>query len=228
MKALDDGAVAKQSAAVQGLPALEVLMADKDKPLGPGEAAAYPCALANAIAVNLAGMAHDMLDGWIKAGGWKEKMLRPGSDNDTYKEPAEAAGEFVKALLTGLQLLGDSQVKPRVDAKEKSLTGPFEKSNLTREYYMAGAGSLEALYQAMDLEGYLAEDKDWVKNWAGGTWRTIRDSDGAGGAAPGVKTSDAPPLRELHSKISGLRQLVGKEIASAAGLSLGFNELDGD
>ena len=238
LKAIEGGALAKQSAAVQGLPALEVLLTDKDKPLGPGEASAYPCALAKAIAGNLAGLAHEMQDGWTKPGGWKDKMMRPGSDNDTYKEPAEAAGEFVKAFLTGLQLLGDTQVKPRLEAevkagtdvppKDKLVSGPFEKANLAREYFMAGAAANEALYQAMDLEGYLPEDKDWVKSWAGGAWKTIRDSNGAGGSAAGAKPADAPPMRELHSKIGGLRQLVAKEMASAAGLTLGFNELDGD
>jgi uncharacterized protein len=239
VKALDGGAFAKQSAALQGLPALEVLLTDKEAALGPGEAVAYRCQFAKAIAGNLAGLAREMRDGWSKDGGWKDKMLRPGSDNETYKEPTEAAGEFVKALLTGLQLLGDTQAKPRLQAQDKaahdavvadkiSVTGPFEKSDLAREYFMSGAKSAEALYLAMDLEGYLPEDKDWVRNWAGGAWKTIRESNGAGGVAPGVKKKDAPPLRELVSKIGALRQLIGKEMASAAGLTLGFNELDGD
>ena len=241
LKALESTPIVKQSAAVQGLPALEVLLTDKDNPLGPGDQAAYRCALAKAITDNVAAIAHDILEGWTTAGGWKEKMLRPGSDNDVYKEPSEAAAEFVKAMLTGLQILSDTEVKPHLEPaiaagggealpglKDKPVTGPFNKIGLSRDYFVAGASALEALNETLDLEGYLPEDKDWVKNWAGNAWRAMRESDGAGGPPPGGKKSLAPPVKELHTKINGLRQLIGKEMASAAGLTLGFNELDGD
>ena len=97
-------------------------------------------------------------------------------------------------------------------------------------YFESGAASLKALYDAMNLEAFLAEDKDWVKPWAMGAWRAILSSNGMGGVASSanVNKEDAPPLKELHGRIGGLRQLIGKEMASAAGLTLGFNELDGD
>ena len=224
---LDAGAIAKQSAAVQGLPALEVLLTDKELPLGPGEASAYRCKLAQAIAANIAATSHELSDAWTKSGGWKDKMLRPGSDNETYKEPAEAASELIKALLVGLQLVGDVQVKPRLDAENK-LPGPFEKSGLSKLYYTASVASLQDLYDAMALESYLPEDKDWVKNWAGGAWRTMLASDGTGGPASGARGETGPALRALHDKISGLRKLVSSEMSTAAGLTIGFNELDGD
>lgn len=238
--AIDGNLIVKQSAAVQGLPALEVLLTDKDNPLGPGEPAAYRCALAKAISANVATIAHDILDSWVKPGGWKEKMLRPGSDNDTYKEPSESAGEFVKAMLTGLQILGDTEVKPHLDAKtgantdqtadvkDKPVIGPFNKIGLSRDYFVAGASALESLNETIGLEDYLPQDRDWVRTWAGGAWRAMRQSDGAGGPPPGGQKSSAPPVKELHDKINGLRQLIGREMASAAGLTLGFNELDGD
>lgn len=237
LKAIEAGAITKQSAALQGLPALEVLLQDKDVPLGPGDPAAYRCALAKAIAENLSGLAHELHEAWVAPAGWKAKMLRPGSDNDTYKEPSEAAGEFLKALLTGLQILGDVEVKPRIDANKDepasgpfAKSGPFSKSGLSDVYFESGAASLKALYDAMNLEAFLAEDKDWVKPWAMGAWRAILSSNGMGGVASSanVKKEDAPPLKELHGRIGGLRQLIGKEMASAAGLTLGFNELDGD
>ena len=240
LKAIDGARIVKQSAAVQGLPALEVLLTDKDNPLGSNVEVAYRCALAKAISGNVAAIAHDILEGWTKSGGWKEKMLRPGSDNDTYKEPSEAAGEFVKAMLTGLQIVSETEVKPHLEpkadasaealpeVKDKAATGPFNKIGLSRDYFVAGASALEALNETLDLEGYLPEDKDWVRTWAGGAWRAMRESDGAGGPPPGGKKSAAPSVKELHDKINGLRQLVGKEMASAAGLTLGFNELDGD
>ena len=227
MKVIEAGAIAKQSAAVQGLPALESLMTDKAAPLAPGDASAYQCALSQAIASNIADMGRDLLQSWTKDGGWKDKMLRPGSDNDTYKEPSEAASELIKALLIGFQLVGDGEIKPQLDVNSKYV-GPFAKANLSKAYYAAGVKSLQALYETMALESYLPDDKDWVKNWAGGAWRVILASDGAGGKAVGSVRDDAPELRELHGRISGLRKLVAKEISASAGLTVGFNELDGD
>lgn len=221
------GALRKTSAAIQGLPALEALITSKEMPLGPGETAAYRCGLAVAIAANIDQTAREAADGWLSDGGWKDKMLRPGSDNDTYKEPAEAANEIMKSVLTGLQLTGDVLVKPRLDPKFAS-GGAFEKSGLSKDFYMASVTSLSELYDATAIESYLPEDKDWARNWAGGTWRAIKASDGLGGAASSAANADAPSLKELLARISGLRQLVSKEMIPAAGLTVGFNELDGD
>lgn len=226
-KVAEAGGIARQSAAVQGLPALEVLLTDKDVPLGPGDAAAFRCKLAVAIAQNVNAIAGELNDAWTRDGGWKDKMLRPGSDNDTYKEPQEAASELVKAFVTGLQLIADSEVKPRLDAKT-AFQGPFAKSNLSKAYFEAGVASLDTFYEAMALESYLAEEKDWVKNWTGGAWRTLKASDGSGGRASGIAKGDEPPLQKVMGMFSGLRKIVIAELSVAAGLTVGFNELDGD
>ena len=86
------GMLAKQSAAVQGLPALEDLMQDKDVPLGPTEPARFRCLLAHAIAANIVRLTNEVADGWEKPGGWKDKMLHPGPDNDTYKSGSKFGG----------------------------------------------------------------------------------------------------------------------------------------
>ncbi len=132
----------------------------------------------------------------------------------------------MKALLIGLQLIGDSQLKPQLD--NPAFTGPFAKSNLSRAYFQTGVASLDKFYEAMDLESYLPEDKDWIKNWVGGAWRTLRASDGAGGRVSSVDRVDAPKIRKVFDIISELKKLAGGEMAAAAGLTVGFNELDGD
>ena len=219
--------ITKQSAAVQGLPALEVLIEDRDVPLGPAPQSVFRCKLAEAIAVNISHIAEDIDTDWTKPGGWKDKMLRPGSDNEIYKEPQDAASELVKTLLTGFQLIADSEIKPQVE-KKRGFDGPYAKANLSKAYYAAGITSLDKLYQVMGLENFLDEDKDWVKNWAGGAWRTLRESDGAGGAAAGVPKQYAPSLRKVFDMLTGIRKLVVGEMSQAAGLAVGFNELDGD
>ncbi len=97
------GAIAKQSVAVQGLSALEALMTDKEFPLGPGEPSRYRCEVAEAIAANVVGVADEIADGWEKPGGWKDKMLHPGSDNDTYKSPESSRASLSKRCWSGFR-----------------------------------------------------------------------------------------------------------------------------
>lgn len=220
-------AIAKQSAAVQGLPALEALITDKEVPLGPAEPAAYRCKLADAIARNIVQLTAEINSDWTKSGGWKDQMLRPGSDNAVYQEPRDAASELVKAMLTGFQLIATTEIEPLV-LKKRGFDGPYAKSNLTKPYFRAGIESLDAFYQAMALEAFLDADKDWVKNWSGGAWRTLRESDGAGGVVAGVPKTFAAPVRKVFDMLIGLRKLVVGEMSAAAALAVGFNELDGD
>lgn len=219
--------IKKQSAALQGLPALEILLTTDKPNLGPGSESAKNCAVARGIARAIADNAVVLHDDWTREGGWKDRMLRPGSDNDTYKEPSESASELVKALLVGFQLVGDVQVKPRMAATQRA-TGPYAQSKLTKAHYAAFVSSLHAFYDTLGLERFLADDQAWVKNWADGAWRAIRSSDGVGGKVAGASRSTPPPLRELFDKITGLRKLVARELATASHLTVGFNELDGD
>lgn len=221
------GMMAKQSAAVQGLPALEALLHDKETPLGPGDAAHYRCVVAEAIAQNIVRLADEVADGWEKPDGWAHKMLTPGPQNDTYKSASEPAVEVVKALVIGLSLTADLQVKPYVDPKIR-LAPPYEKSGLQKAFYEASIVSLHRLYDAVQLESWLKPDMTWMKDWVSGTWRTLESSDGAGGRAPGAKRQDPPSAREVFDRTNGLRNMVANRFAAAAKLTVGFNELDGD
>jgi uncharacterized protein len=218
----------KQSAALQGLPALEALVFDQtDGTLGPDPSQTKRCTVAMAVAGAIATNANTVKEQWLKEGGWKDKMLRPGSDNDTYKEPSESASELVKALLVGFQLTSDVQVKPLIAAKDEPY-GPYLTSHSERQFFLENIKSIHKFYETLALESALADDQGWIVNWAGGAWRTILASDGAGGYADGARKPGAPQPREVFDKIVGLRKLVSREMAAASKLTVGFNELDGD
>lgn len=222
--ATSDG-IARQSAAVQGLPALESLIADTSAPLGPEQS--YRCLLARAIAGNIAALTRDLRERWMAADGQQTLMRNPGATNPTYKTHAEAAADLVKSLLTGLQVVSELQLKPRIQAPKGS-NGPYAKLGLQREVYTAAVGSLSKLYGLLDLEAPLKPEKSWIKGWVTGAWRAMGMSDGMGGPAAGVPAADAPRVQEVVSRIGGLRMLIGKEMSNAAGIAIGFNELDGD
>ena len=221
------GAIGKQSAAVQGLPALDVLMHDKDVPLGPGDDAHFRCVVAQAIATNVVRLSAEVVEEWEKPEGWADKLLHPGPANDTYKNESESAVEVVKALIVGLSLTADLQVKPQIDSKIR-LTPPYDKSGLQRAYYAASIASLHQLYDVLQLESYLPPDRLWMKDWVYGTWRTLEATDGVGGRSPKAKRDDAPTLREVFDRTNGLRNMVANRLSVSAKLTVGFNELDGD
>lgn len=225
---LEPGAIARQSAALQGLPALELLITGDTVPLGTDAEAQYRCRLAEAIAGNVAALSLNVHQGWTAPDGMRSKMLSAGPDNPIYKTHAEAAAEFVKSLLTGLQVVAEQQLKPRLAGKGPGTKGPYGKLGLERDVYAGAVSSLRDLYGLIDFEANLARDKAWMKNWAKGTWRAIAMSDGMGGPGAGTPQADAPQLKEVVSRIGGIRMLIGREMANASGIAIGFNELDGD
>nr|MCU0732613.1 imelysin family protein [Hyphomonas sp.] len=225
---LEEGAIARQSAALQGLPALELLVADEAVPLGPSPQAQFRCRLADAISGNIATLSQDVLQGWTAPDGMRARMLSAGPGNAMYKTHAEAAAEFVKSLLTGLQAVAEQQLKPRLDGKGPGSKGPYGKLGLERDVYASAVQSLRDLYGLLDFEANLARDKAWMKNWAKGSWRAMAMSDGMGGPGKDTPAADAPAMKEVVSRIGGMRMLIGWEMASASGIAIGFNELDGD
>jgi len=240
---LAPGAIAKQSAALQGLPALEQLLYTwRDNE---AEAmTAYRCGLAKAISSYVASEAEALERGWTAADGWRDKLLgagRPG--NEVYKSPQEAAAELVRSLLTGLQLVREEMLLPWLKAKEagKSWAGmPYELSGSSKDYMVTAIVSLKALHKALHLDAVVADltEKDpkkaWLKTWTRNAYDLLEHdaevlvlpSAGPGKGKPEADQLQA--LRRARFHLNGLRQIIGKEIAPAADLLIGFNELDGD
>jgi uncharacterized protein len=220
--------LSRQSAAIQGLPALELLLTNKEQPLSSDEEAKFACGLASAIAQNIASISRDVYEAWTSPQGMRAKLLAAGPANATYKTPSEAAADLLRSLLTGLQAVSELQLKPRLAGAKPAAKGPFAKLGLERDAYQAAIASLQRLYAALDLEADLAPEKNWMKGWAAGAWRAMSISDGMGAGAKGIAAADAPKLNEVVSRVGGLRMLIGKEMSKSAGIVIGFNELDGD
>lgn len=232
---LDPQVLAKTSVAVQGLPALQVLLTDqKQSILADTEEGHYRCRFAVSIARNLEFMAREAVSGWSGPNRWREKMLTPAPDNARYKSSAEVAAALVRALMTGLQLIQDRQIVPMIAAQSKpgkTPRLPFARSGLSADYFAASITSCKVLYEAMELSDYIPETEEWMKPWIAGTFdRVARD-----GPAMVLSFQDRQEhperereLRLLRFQIEGIRKLIGHKIAPVANLTIGFNELDGD
>lgn len=235
---LAPGGLASQSVAVQGLTALEILLFDEKAPLGAAkdDAAQYRCALAGAIAANIHAVVGEIGDGWTGAdGGFRLKMLTPGSDNALYKDAGETVREVLKALVAGIELCRDRFILPELTAvtakPPRRVRLAFETSGLTGVYLKSSLVALKELYGAIGLDAYVPVDKPWMAKFMPTSWNSlIADADRLDGLRAGERGSEAHlhALRKMRFDLSGLRQIIVKELAPNADIVMGFNELDGD
>ncbi len=234
-----ESGVAEQSVALQGLPALELLLYTSGKNEG-ADARRYRCAAATAIAANVATQAKDMLAGWRGEDGWRHKMLSPGPENDLYRNEAEAAGEILKSYLAAAQIVRESMVIPWIAAVEKGrryASLPFESSGLSKRYLTRSLESLELMHKTLGLTSYArvharkAPEDEWIVSWLRNAFVSLQRN-AAQAELPGSGTAREGPhlkaLQRVKFYINGLRQIVGRKLAKAADIFLGFNELDGD
>jgi len=229
---LEPGALRGQSAAVQGLGALEFLVYSDTKPIGGADdEARYRCAFASAIAANLEGLAGEIETGWIAPAGWRAKMLAPGSDNPVYKDASETAREVVKALLTGLQITQDRNALPRLQAAlatpPKNVRLAFERSGMSDRYLGQQLASISAYFDATGLLAFVPADKPWMKAFIPRAFETLV-ADARLLSRADKDDEKITRLRKMRFSINGLRQIIARELAPAADIILGFNELDGD
>lgn len=234
---LAPGALASQSVAVQGLTALEILIYDKKTVLGAGagEAALYRCALAGAVAANLKAVAGEIEAGWQGRDGYRMKMLAPGSDNPLYRDATETVREVAKAMAMGLDLARDRFIVPELTAvtakPPRRVRLAFESAHLTGAYFESTVLALKELFDTMGLAAYVPADKPWMVEFVPNAWKSIlADAKRLDTLRATQRGSDAHlhALRKMRFDLSGLRQIIFKELAPNADIEMGINELDGD
>ena len=227
--------LANQSAAVQGLPALEILLysgskglLDADKP------EAFRCALADAIAENLDAVAEEAVAGWSGDDGWTALIENPGNANPVYRTHAEAATEVLKAILTAFEQMRDQRILPAVGATPEDARvslAPYYRSGHTMAYLRAGSAALQRFVAASGMLEMLPEDQG---GYAASALFEFTNLDAAlEGAGPDIKAALADPktrakLAYAAIVLASLRGNFERHIAVAVGLTPGFNSLDGD
>ena len=209
--ALDPAVLAKKSAAVQGLSALEVLLYDGAPPItGADEVGRYRCKLAVSIAQSMHAFAREILTEWQGDTGWRQRMVEPGANDARYKTAEEPAGDFARALITGLQMVQDREVVPMIavlQTPDKEPRLPFHRSGLSARYIAAGIASIKSLYDTMGLGRGVPSDKAWMPRWisrgvrAAGARRAgrgRRHSAGQGQSGPRARIAHGALPRRRH------------------------------
>jgi len=209
------------SIAVQGFPALERLLFAKDAPasLKAGDGPVTPCAVAQAIAVNLHAIAADLEARWTKdpAAGRPAKRVT----TDLFNDLATGLGA-VAELKLGAPLGSDGKSRPR--RAENWMSGRALRN------VMHNLVALQDLYDGLATAkgAHIGKgEDDLIRRQFAYLIKTTGD---LGPSITTVLKTEKGPLRikVLKSDIQNLHELVVINVSEGLDLVLGFNSLDGD
>jgi len=219
---------AQASVAVQGLPALERLLygdtARQVLSAGPEQKARI--AVIQAIAHNLDNLAQELAAAWEKA----------ESDPKLFaQEPNEATAQLYAGLMTGLQVVSDQKIAgPRGQTVDKAKPKSAEQWRAGRSLKNIKL-NLQALRDATTgpsgFASLLGADQAALKDEIAEAFEAAL---AAADAAP-EPLDTAVTDREGRKKVGALliavnhlRDVLNQKVPPAIGISLGFNEMDGD
>jgi predicted lipoprotein len=232
----DEVTLATKSVALQGLPALEYLLygdgaADLAKAGGDG---AFRCAFANSIAINVAAISKQIVDGWADDAPFVKAYLAPAPDNPTYHAPKEVTLDLFKTFSAGIESVRDQKLAKMLGSKpEEAKPGlaPFGRSGLTfksiadnlvgvRELFLKGGFAQVVHQESAGVEDSIGFDLDHAIEVLRGVNAPIAEAL--------RNEEDRAKLEALRVSLKSAAQTAGDMISKGAGLSFGFNAMDGD
>jgi len=229
-------ALAVKSTALQGLTALEwVLYGTAAEALtASGENGAFRCTYALAIAENISAMSRDIDSAWRAPEGFPKLFLSPGEDNPAYLQPSEVTHDLVQAYATGLRTARDLKLAgPLGFRKGRAVPEPaaYAKSGLDRAVITANIEGVRDLFVGGGLAAQLAAENEGMDK------SVLTELDLAAKTLQGLRVPLAEAAKNANLKgklaVAGfqLKNAIvtgGGQLSTIAGLSLGFNALDGD
>jgi uncharacterized protein len=233
---IDTTSLAGKSVALQGLPALEdLLFGDGAEALakpGGDSATLFRCRFAASIAVNVASMVKEIVAGWQDGAPYTKAYLEPAPDNSAYHAPKEMTLELFKAFATGIEMVRDQKLAKPLGAKAaeaKPELAQFWRSNLSFANMAGNLSGVRTLFADGGFAGVVREESPGVED------SILFDLNHAIEVLHGVRKSVALRDEDIRAKLDALRislkgatTTAGDMIARGAGLSFGFNALDGD
>jgi predicted lipoprotein len=227
----------QQSAAVQGLPALEYALHadDAQRVIASGsEAGRFRCSYAAAVASNLAQLAGEIELGWRDDAPLAQEFAQPGPSRNVYRSGDEVATEVLKTLSTALHVARDQNLVPALGnsaAEARSTLLPLHRSALTARHLAAGIEGLSAFHAAAGFATALPADSLWVDQAIHDELDRIQQ-DFSALQAPVAQALTDDNQRDLLVHVALLlantRAMVDEYLAPALQVNLGFNSLDGD
>lgn len=228
--------LAGKSVALQGFPALEILLygSEAKKLFGKSADAKFRCGYASAIAGNISVQAAAIDEGWADDKGYANLMRAPSPDNAAYMNAGEVTLEIGGALINGLEQIRDVRLAGPLglQAVDKApTTAILNVSGLTMPYICANIEGLIALYRDSGIERQLESVDKAEADLVEQEMRTARDAGLAikehmGPAATRPQTRQR--LTAMGFPLKNAKVLAAHLLAKGTGLSVGFNAGDGD
>ena len=220
-EALEPNRIPFASVAIQGLPALEMLLfaeSQADKLLAGTEETAFRCKLLGGIANNLARIGGELVHEWEKPDGFVTTLKSIGVAAGPYADPRQAASQMFNALHGQLSAIAEVKLSYPLGAnagearpnRAESWRARRSARNIELNLHAVRAAFGDRFVKSLDesraalakLAAPLEEEMTTPEGWA---------------RANAVK-----------AKVKAAAQVLETDIANALDLQVGFNALDGD
>lgn len=226
----------QKSVALQGLPALEYLLYGNgaEALAKPGDAAAFRCRFAVAVADNIAALAQDVAGAWGPDAPFTNVFLEPGPDDPLYLDPKDVTLELYKAFSGGIERVRDEKLGHALGESAERARPRLSAFWRSGQTFPNMAGNIEAvrkLFVDADFAGIVAGESPGVQD------SVLFDLDRiarvlAEERSPIAEAVAVPEQREkleaLRVGLRSARETASELIAQGAGLNFGFNAGDGD
>ena len=231
-ESLEAGKFAQASVAVQGLPALErLLYGDTARQvLSAGPEQKSRIAVIKAIAHNLDSLAQEL------AAAWEKVLSDPKTAASPFtQDPNEAAAQLYAGLMTGLQIVSDQKIAgPRGQTLEKAKPKSAEQWRAGRSLKNIKLNLLALRGAAAGKSGFttlLPADQSALKAEITAAFDSALAAADAAPEPLDAAVTDAEGRKKIGAlliAVNHVRDVMNQKVPPAIGISLGFNEMDGD
>ncbi|WP_193334904.1 imelysin family protein [Devosia beringensis] len=232
--ATDLAGLRAKSVAVQGLGALEFVLFGTGAESLTDATGAFRCAYGQAIAGNIAGMAKEMVAGWYVPGGIADHLQSPQPDYADYRSETEAMEALVGLVSHGLEGLRDKHLLPFMASDggpAKPKLAAFWRAGMTMAFVRANVDGMAELVARSGMARAVGEANRGLDNSIQFEFRNaVRALDLVTLPVEAAVADDkqAAALSYLVLVTGSLQAMVGEQLPTALGLSVGFSSLDGD
>ena len=223
-----------KSVAAQGFGALEfVLFGTGFETLTSAEGA-FRCAYGQAIAANIAEMASEIAEGWFTPGGIADHLLAPKAEYADYRSEREALEELVGQVSHGIEAVRDARISPFIaqgDDAAKPKLALFWRAGLTVPMIRANVDGMRRLVAVSGMARAVAAKDVALDNSIAFEFSNAERALDLITLPVEQAVADPKQVQALNYLVivtQSLQSLMGEQLSTALGLSVGFSSLDGD
>jgi uncharacterized protein len=228
--------LAEKSVALQGLTALEYLLYGQGADtLATGEEETdFRCGFAASIADNVDRIAGAVAEGWREGAEASKIFLSPGPNDPLYRSPKDVTLELFKAFSTGIELVRDQKLgRPLGESAEtaRPRLAAFWRSDLAFPNMAGNLEGVRTLFVEGDFAGIVAAESPGVEDSILFDLNRVINILNAMDVPIAEAVRDPAQrnkLEALRVALKSARETAAALISEGAGLSFGFNALDGD